>query len=102
MKNFKTIVERLSYELSMIFIENDESYKSTELINDDFMLEITLTIDSQDDVINVHAILHGDNMKITTSTFVNSSNYNSLYNTIHDISEKAESIVNTVNDFQTI
>lgn len=102
MGNFKTIVERLSYELSMIFIENDKSYKSTELINNDFMLEITLTIDSQDDVINVHAILHCDNMKITTSTFVNSSNYNSLYNTIHDISEKAESIVNTIEDFQTI
>lgn len=101
MRNFKGIVELLSYELSMIFIENDGSYKSTEPI-DDFMLEITLTIDSQDNVINVHANLHGSNVEITTGTFVDGNSYQSLYNKIRDISEKAESVVNTVNEFQTI
>lgn len=91
------IINTVSKALSVNFIERNNDYYFTEFV-DGYDLDVYLTLDNYDEVIEIEAKLFGDAIKFSSKTSANINSV-SVLKEVDAIVENAKSLVKSIETF---
>lgn len=97
METMTEIINTVSKALSVNFIERNNDYHFTEFV-DGYDLDVYLTLDNYDEVIEIEAKLFGDAVKFKSETFADINSV-SVLKEVSTIVENAKNVVKALNVF---
>lgn len=97
METMTEIINTVSKALSVNFIERNNDYYFTEFV-DDYDLDVYLTLDNYDEVIEIEAKLFSDAIKFKSETFADINSV-SVLKEVSTIVENAKNVVKALNVF---